>query len=1558
MEIYQEVETDVPGTPTRHHKRRFGSPLTSKRSGRTPLKPHNYQSPYQRSTSSSAHSPMQEVRRSIKDTTNNMSAIHNDKVNDVDAGLAKKSSFSSGIVHPKATSKATSTGVSSRVKWKQTYSQSPSENSSTANKKKSNQHTKPITPSTQSATTNSLRRSIRSTMSPPATRPSSTNKGADTAKPTTIHLKMSERKLGQPKNTGAGVSTGLSSRRHKLLGGDGSSVISSKIGPPQRMLPRTPNSLLRTELDTTAYDEDESLLVSPPGALWNVLTTSTTSLVVVSPAAAAALNPSSSNRRKQKGVELKGSPQPQSSPTLQPRTLLTSPDGVKHSRQDNQHEKNLPSPNSQAATKLAQSIQKAKFVAKYQKTSLNDKIRPSPLGQSSESPISSRENGEITMPQATEHDTVMTLENSLKSSPSTLRESVETLPIVKSRLNCKDRPTLRPNLSIVRKSMPKNHTEASPKDMNDISTTEGTEEARINGNMFFVELPNSSSNMNGTASQVRGDVAAEAMDFSNLFRNNSAVTKKGKELNPGQGEIDQMTPVARDEQPRPSGGSSNGNAIAFEIPFLDTRDPTQRNPRPVKTSATSLHEKQEQPKQKNVNPWAESQCDTFACWLNYTLAPTEDDSQTDLGVPSGSSESNGLKTLYLYRRLAQSRMKGSDLFRSAGMSDIRKKIFDEIVKGRLALRSDRDIYADLSLRKQIISLLLSYTTPWLRLGLEVIFGEVFSFEIPLNEDFAATKYETSKRGQGKSGSQMRFRLQSFITHRVLSDATVLSKYTKGRCKVPSGKFEKEYRAEMRDLVLYRLMLLIFYLDRAKESNILDKVPRLFTKSSTVKSSSQVLLALCRDFLSSEGNFIKHLSRIGLSVSYKQDRLDEVEFHVSNLAVDLRDGVRLTRMAEVVTEVPPKSLMRSLRLPAVSRLQKLHNAGVAMTSLKQFGVEIADDIHTHHIVDGHREIVLKLMWSVIAHCCMHKLLLKDQVEQEILNVIRSNQARRKVEGRPAAQNPDSEADQTSLDDLSPIAVLKSLLFRWCHAVCSCFDYEVTDLTKSFADGKAFCYLVHYYHPSVIKLEEVLPTSNELSSETIVSNARKNATMASKRVSDLGGIPNMIPITDPENPPDEKCTLVCLAYLCSRLAESSKEILASILIQAYYRNYRKRGAARKIFDAWLRNKNAYYEARKRRFAQAVWMIEEFVSARQGALARLRQIRLAKELRCDSSVIIQKSARRFLSRLRFNRIKENFLAASRIQLQWRCYIAKQKYIVRVLRRDSAILIQRVWRGYDTRLDMKYTYNTAVQLQRFMRGFLAKLELQRRHTAAAVIQKAWWNHSARLAREKSATIIQCAWRRHLARTEGAVRMLYRDAACELQRFWRGSYCRMLFELSIQSAIMIQKIVRGRAARRYIDLALCRRSATLIQSIWRSFSEQVSFQFHLLDIVSIQSLIRRHIARTQLRKKIYAIRTLQQEFRRNLALRILSEKRQEREIACQQHFAAVVVQVCQLRICNWILSWFALILFLILYFAVCTSGLVVQTEIFLPSNVSALLNAHSVFMAAILTSPCICRGH
>ena len=103
------------------------------------------------------------------------------------------------------------------------------------------------------------------------------------------------------------------------------------------------------------------------------------------------------------------------------------------------------------------------------------------------------------------------------------------------------------------------------------------------------------------------------------------------------------------------------------------------------------------------------------------------------------------------------------------------------------------------------------------------------------------------------------------------------------------------------------------------------------------------------------------------------------------------------MAEILTEAPVKSLLSILRVPAVSRLQKLHNVNVAIRKLKDFGIGIPEDVVAHHIVDGHREMNLKLMWSVIVHCCISKLLDSKLVEEEIRNVVRYNQARRKVRG---------------------------------------------------------------------------------------------------------------------------------------------------------------------------------------------------------------------------------------------------------------------------------------------------------------------------------------------------------------------------------------------------------------------------------------------------------------------------------------------------------------------------------------------------------------------------------
>lgn len=133
--------------------------------------------------------------------------------------------------------------------------------------------------------------------------------------------------------------------------------------------------------------------------------------------------------------------------------------------------------------------------------------------------------------------------------------------------------------------------------------------------------------------------------------------------------------------------------------------------------------------------WADKQCEAFANWMNYTFQPSEDkDHEASCLEETGNGvevrDRAALRTLILHRRMAQVRARAMDLFISENMQVAQRAIHVEVLKGRLKLRVDRDMYADLTLRGQIISLLLSYTTPWLRLGLETIFGEAISPETP------------------------------------------------------------------------------------------------------------------------------------------------------------------------------------------------------------------------------------------------------------------------------------------------------------------------------------------------------------------------------------------------------------------------------------------------------------------------------------------------------------------------------------------------------------------------------------------------------------------------------------------------------------------------------------------------------------------------------------------------------------------------------------------------------------------------------------------------------------
>ena len=67
----------------------------------------------------------------------------------------------------------------------------------------------------------------------------------------------------------------------------------------------------------------------------------------------------------------------------------------------------------------------------------------------------------------------------------------------------------------------------------------------------------------------------------------------------------------------------------------------------------------------------------------------------------------------------------------------------------------------------------------------------------------------------------------------------------------------------------------------------------------LQTSRDMLVAFSRDYLSGEGDIVKHLAYLGYKVNQVQVPLDEFDYAVTNIAVDLRCGIRLWYVSTVL-----------------------------------------------------------------------------------------------------------------------------------------------------------------------------------------------------------------------------------------------------------------------------------------------------------------------------------------------------------------------------------------------------------------------------------------------------------------------------------------------------------------------------------------------------------------------------------------------------------------------------------------------------------------------------------
>nr|XP_021183211.2 protein abnormal spindle [Helicoverpa armigera] len=342
----------------------------------------------------------------------------------------------------------------------------------------------------------------------------------------------------------------------------------------------------------------------------------------------------------------------------------------------------------------------------------------------------------------------------------------------------------------------------------------------------------------------------------------------------------------------------------------------------------------------------------FKRWLNCILTPPADlesnvEQKIDVGkvwidnrnkeVPAAPTKEQVSSAYHNSHRLESLRRSARALLMSPEIAIVFQKLTAQIDKKLIAIRTDRNLHLDVGLQKIIMELLLSYNPLWLRIGLEAIYGLV----LPLhsNSDIEG--------------------LTTFIIQRMFKNPFLKNKHSKSNAP---NMLLPAYMEAIKKFTLKKFFMLVFFLDQAKQRKLISHDPCLFCRNAVCKESREVIIRFTRELIAGIGDITKHLRPLGYVVSHKQSYLDEYKYAVHNIALDIRDGVRLTKVMEII--LMKDGLLNQLRTPAISRLQKIHNVQVALNALKEANYVIVGEITSNDIADGHREKTLSLLWQII------------------------------------------------------------------------------------------------------------------------------------------------------------------------------------------------------------------------------------------------------------------------------------------------------------------------------------------------------------------------------------------------------------------------------------------------------------------------------------------------------------------------------------------------------------------------------------------------------------------
>eukprot|EP00808_Paulinella_micropora_P001552 g30257.t1 len=511
----------------------------------------------------------------------------------------------------------------------------------------------------------------------------------------------------------------------------------------------------------------------------------------------------------------------------------------------------------------------------------------------------------------------------------------------------------------------------------------------------------------------------------------------------------------------------------------------------------------------------------------------------------------------------------------AMLAHIDQKIEQELITARPHLLLAQDV----KVQESTLALIEAYHPAWVQVAVSLLLARMVQQQPKL----------------AKSGVSMDQLLEGQVPAATMS--LLLRQYCFGRDLASGGRDDQNNNQKIIKLVLH----LVYFCDWAKQQELLSANLPLFSRGqaaraqATVKAnhgadsehseyfdraieSSEDIVRFFAAYALSEGDVVRQLSTIG-KLQVKENIWSGFDFRVSNIAADLRDGIRLGRLFDLLVQKHDLSrakqkkkggqskaggsLLSQLRNPAESEIERTANLRIVLDTLVQHSPVLASrlrDVSPQDIVMGSQKQTIELLSDVAFHLDVMPLIQVHKLETEI--------GRLKQEFGAALARAKFVESPSQQGLLYASSNKLQKLLHWVRQVCFIQAQIlqpavfVENFTSSFSDGRIFCLLISHYQPDLlsahdIKLvlseEEDMPgwvgaqfvtkgnhwvMSGNLTGPVPKSqrelSVRHNFQLLLKASQELGALPfTMAQLVDAEAVRDEKVAVAFTVYLFERL-----------------------------------------------------------------------------------------------------------------------------------------------------------------------------------------------------------------------------------------------------------------------------------------------------------------------------------------------------------------------------------------------------------------------------------------